>query len=106
MVLWFDSVAWWDCETAFKILSKNIHVNISKACFNLWHTGHVNVRYYGGGLASCVTQEEDWIYTLTCQSIDACMNWEESWAKVRKEMKHWKLPNDFWTAMEKCLDGY
>jgi hypothetical protein len=34
------------------------------------------------------------------------MNREESWEKVRKAMKHWKLPNDFWTAMEKGLHGY
>jgi hypothetical protein len=35
----FDSVAWSHYETAFKRLSKNRQVNISKACFNLWHTG-------------------------------------------------------------------
>jgi hypothetical protein len=34
------------------------------------------------------------------------MNREESWAKARKNMKHWKLPNDFWTAMEKGVHGY
>jgi hypothetical protein len=50
--------------------------------------------------------EEDWIHILTCLSIDACMNREESWTNARKEMAHWKLPNDFWTAMEKGLYGY
>jgi hypothetical protein len=34
------------------------------------------------------------------------MNREESWAKARKAMVHWKLPNDFWTAMEKGVHGY
>jgi hypothetical protein len=34
------------------------------------------------------------------------MNREESWAKARKTMKHWKLPNDFWTPMEKVVHGY
>jgi hypothetical protein len=34
------------------------------------------------------------------------MNREASWAKVRKEMVHWKLPNVFWTAMGKGLHGY
>jgi hypothetical protein len=34
------------------------------------------------------------------------MNREESWAKARKAMTHRKLPNDFWTAMEKGLNGY
>jgi hypothetical protein len=42
----FDSVAWRDYETAFKKLSKNRQVNISKLCFNLWHTGRKNMRYY------------------------------------------------------------
>jgi hypothetical protein len=27
-------------------------------------------------------------------------------AKARKAMKHWKLRNDFWTAMQKGLHGY
>jgi hypothetical protein len=96
-----DSVAWREYETAFKQLSENRQVNISKACFNLWHTGRKNERYYDGNKYCCLcnTQEEDWIHILTCPSIEANMNREESWAKARKVMKHWKLPNDFWTAM-------
>jgi hypothetical protein len=72
----FDSVAWSDYETTFKRLSKDRHVNISKACFNLWHTGRKNVRYYGGkkGCCMCNIQEEDCTHILTCTSIEACMN--------------------------------
>jgi hypothetical protein len=44
----FDSVAWREYEIAYKRLSKNRQVNISKACFNLWHTGRKNLRYYRG----------------------------------------------------------
>jgi alpha-glucosidase (family GH31 glycosyl hydrolase) len=44
----FDRVAWRDYKTAFKRLSDNIQVNIIKACFNLWHTGRKNARYYEG----------------------------------------------------------
>jgi hypothetical protein len=104
----FDSVALRDYETAFKRLSKNRQVNISKACFNMWHTGRKNVRYYDGikSCCMCSTQEEDWTHILMCLSIEACMNQEESWAKVGKAMKHWKIPNDLWTAMEKGLHGY
>jgi hypothetical protein len=34
------------------------------------------------------------------------MNREESWEKAWKVMEHWKLPNYFWTAMEKGFNGY
>jgi hypothetical protein len=104
----FDSVAWQDYETAFKRLSKNRQVNISKACFNLWHTGQKNTRYYGGKKSCCIcsTQEEEWIHILTCPSTGICMNREESCAKARKVMKHCKLPNNFWTTVEKGLHGY
>jgi hypothetical protein len=34
------------------------------------------------------------------------MSREKSWAKSQMAMKHWKLPNDFWTAMGKGLNGY
>jgi hypothetical protein len=97
----FGSVAWWDYETAFQRLSNNIQLNISKACFNLWHTGRKNMRYYGEKKSCCMcsTQYEDWIHILKCPSIEACMNREESWANTKKAMKHWKLPNGFWTAM-------
>jgi hypothetical protein len=54
----------------------------------------------------CNTQEEDLIRILTCSSIEAGMNREESWAKAMKTMKHWKLSNDFWTALEKGVHGY
>jgi hypothetical protein len=104
----FDSVAWREYKIAYKILSKNSQVNISKVCFNLWHIGRKNGRYYGGKKSCCMCNalEEDWIHILTCPSIDACMNREESWAKARKAMTHWKLPNDLWTAMEKELNRY
>jgi hypothetical protein len=99
----FDSVAWRDYEIAYKRLSKNRQVNISKACFNLWNTGRKNERYYGGKKSCCLCNalQEEWIHILTCPSIDACMSREESWAKAGKSMSHWKLPNDFWIAMEK-----
>jgi hypothetical protein len=66
------------------------------------------VRYYSEkkGCCMCNTQEEDWIPILTCPSIDACMNQEESREKARKTMKHWKLPNDFWTALEQGVQGF
>jgi hypothetical protein len=104
----FDGVAWSDYETAFKRLSKNRQVNTRKACFNLWHTRRKNVRYYSGkeGCCMCNTQEENWIHILTCPSIEGSMNREESWVKARKTMKHYKLPNDFWSAMEKGVHGY
>jgi hypothetical protein len=54
----------------------------------------------------CSTKEEDWIHILSCPSIEACMNREESWVKARKAMKHWKLPNDFWTGIEKGVHRY
>jgi hypothetical protein len=57
----FDSVAWREYEIAYKRLSKNRQVNISKACFNLWHTGRKNGRYYGGTKSCylCNALEED-----------------------------------------------
>jgi hypothetical protein len=96
-------VAWRECEIAYKRLSKNRQVNISKAYFNIWHTGRKNGRYYSRKKSCCLCNalEEDWIHILTCPSIDACMSREELWAKVRKVMTHWKLPNEFWAAMKK-----
>jgi hypothetical protein len=62
----FDRVSWSDYETAFKRLSKNRQVNISKACSNLWHTGRGNVRYYGGErAAACATHKKNIGYTYS-----------------------------------------
>jgi hypothetical protein len=80
----FDSVAWREYEISYKRLSKNRQVNISKACFNIWRTGRKNGRYYGGKKSCCLCNAlaEYWIHILTCPSIDACPNREESWAKA------------------------
>jgi hypothetical protein len=101
-------VAWGEYEIAYKRLSKSRQVNINKACFNLWHKGRRNGRYNGGKKSCCMYNilEEDWIHILTCPSIDACMNREESWAKELKAMTYCKLPNDFWTSTEKGLNRY
>jgi hypothetical protein len=78
----FDSAAWWDLQITLKTLSKNRQVNISKACFNLRHTGYKNMRYYGGTKSCCMYKsQEDWIHIL-------------------------KLSSNFCTAMEKGLHGY
>jgi hypothetical protein len=102
----FDSEAWREYEIAYKRLSKNRQVNISKVCFNLWHTGRKNGRYYGRKKSCCLCNalEEDLIRLSACQSIDACMNNEGSWAKAREVMTHWKLQNDFWTTMEEMTE--
>jgi hypothetical protein len=42
----FDSVAWSDYETILKRILRNRQINISKACFNMWHTGRKKARYY------------------------------------------------------------
>jgi hypothetical protein len=100
-------MVWREYEISYKRLSNDRQVNISKVCFNLWHKGWNNGRYYGGKKSCCMCNapEEYWIHILTCLSIDACMNRGESWAKMRKVMAHWKLQNDFWTAMKKACTG-
>jgi hypothetical protein len=104
----FNSVAWREYEILYTRMSKKRQVNISKACFGLWQRERKNGSYYGGKKSCCLCNalEEYWIHILTCPSIGACMNREESWAKARKAMTHWKLPNDFWIAMDKGLNGY
>jgi hypothetical protein len=34
------------------------------------------------------------------------MEQDASWAKVKKAMAPWKMPPDFWTAIEKGLQHY
>jgi hypothetical protein len=58
----FDSVVSREYEIAYKRLSKNRQVSISKVCFNLWHRG-------GGGttagriLAACAMHKKKTGYT-------------------------------------------
>jgi hypothetical protein len=104
----FDKVDWTVFETAFKRLSKNRKMAVSKSCHNLWHTGKRNGQIYRGKKSCCFcnTEEEYRNHILSCRSLDATMAQEASWAKVKKAMATWKIPPDFWTATEKGLQHY
>jgi hypothetical protein len=80
-------------------------MNVLELCHNYWHTGSRHVRFYGGERPSCFCHEtkEDWRHILNCLSLDATYHRDASWQKVKKDMQMWRLPEDFWTAIEKGL---
>jgi hypothetical protein len=41
-----------------------------------------------------------------CGSIDASIHRAVSWGKPRKSMHRWRLPQDFWTTIEKGVNHY
>jgi hypothetical protein len=41
-----DKIAWEAYGTAFRRLSRNRKITISKACYNLWHNGVCHQYYY------------------------------------------------------------
>jgi hypothetical protein len=47
--------------------------------------------------------QRGWWHILNCPSLDASYHRYASWQKVKKAMQMWKLPADFWTAIEKGL---
>jgi hypothetical protein len=51
-------------------------------------------------------EEEDWNHASSCGSLDATMAREASWPKVKTAMAPWKMPPDFWIAIEKGLQHY
>jgi hypothetical protein len=53
--------------------------------------------------ALCQETKEDWRHILNCPSLDASYHQDASWQKVKKDMQMWRLPADFWTAIEKGL---
>jgi hypothetical protein len=99
---------WTAFEIAFKRLSKNRQTAVSKSWHNLWHTGKRNGQIYRGKKECCFCkrEEEDWNNFLSCGSLYATMAREASWAKVKKAMAPWKMPPDFWIAIEKGLQHY
>jgi hypothetical protein len=101
----FDAINWNSSERALRRLSKNRQMNVIKLCHNYWHTGSRHIRFYGGERPCCFCQEtkEDWRYILNCPSLDASYHQDASWQKVKKSMQMWRLPADFWTAIEKTL---
>jgi hypothetical protein len=97
--------SWNASERDLRRLSKNRQMNVEKLCHNYWHTGSRHVIFYGGERPCCFGQEtkEDWIHILNCPSLDASYHQVASWQKVKKDMQMWRLPADFWTAIEKGL---
>jgi hypothetical protein len=46
-------------------------------------------------------EEEDWNHVLACGSLDATMTWNG-----QMSMEPWKMPPDFWMAIEKEIQHY
>jgi hypothetical protein len=101
----FDAIDWNSSERALRRLSKNRQMNVVKLCHNYWHTGSRHVRFYGGERPCCFCHEtkEDSRHILNCPSLDASYQQDASWQKLKKDMQLWRLPADFWTAIEKGL---
>jgi hypothetical protein len=70
-----------------------------------WHTGSRHQTFYGGDHPCFLFQEtkEDWRHILNCLSLDVDYHGAASWQKVKKDMQMWRLPADFWTAIEKGI---
>jgi hypothetical protein len=54
----------------------------------------------------CGNAQEDWIHVISCRALDTDLNRADSWEKVKKTMTIWKLPPDFWTAVQKGIQFY
>jgi hypothetical protein len=54
----------------------------------------------------CGDAHEDWRHIITCKSPDASLHRTESWTKVKKAMKSWRIYPDFWIAIEKAINHY
>jgi hypothetical protein len=80
-------------------------MNVIKLCHNYWHTGSCHQTFYRGDHPCCLCQEtkEDWRHILSCPSLDADYHRAASGQKVKKDMQMWRLPADFWTAIEKGI---
>jgi hypothetical protein len=101
----FDSIDWHATELALRRLLKNHQMNVVKLCHNYWHTGSRHQTFYGGDHPCCLCQgtKEDWIHILGFPSLDADYHRAVSWQKVKKDMQMWRLPAEFWTAIEKGI---
>jgi hypothetical protein len=104
----FDEIDWKSYETAFKRMGRSKQTAIAKVCHNMWHTGMKHILYYHEPRPCCMCGEEkeDWRHIMTCRSLDASLHRADSWEKVKKDMSIWKLPNDFWTAIQKGLQFF
>jgi hypothetical protein len=104
----FNENDWTIYETVFKRMGRSRQTAIAKVCHNMWHIGVKHTLYYHEPRPCCMCGEEkeDWRHVMTCQSLDASLHRADSWGKVKKDMSIWKLPNDFWTAIQKGLQFF
>jgi hypothetical protein len=104
----FDSVAWDSYGVECRWMSRNRRIAVSKACYNIWHTGVKHHLYCHEVRPGCMCHNEkgDWWHVLSCPSLDAALHRAESWKKLKKSMERWKLPQDLWTAVEMGIWSY
>jgi hypothetical protein len=52
------------------------------------------------------TRIGDTLLPASCKSLDTSLHRTESWTKLKKAMKAWKIPADFWISIEKGINHY
>jgi hypothetical protein len=104
----FEGIDWTSFGIAFRRMGRSRQTAIAKACHNLWHTITKHNQYYvkTRGCCMCCNAQEDWRHAMLCRALDTDLNRADSWEKVKKAMTIWKLPPDFWTAVQKCMQLY
>jgi hypothetical protein len=65
-------------------------------------------QYYGGQKPCCMCGDvhEDWRHINTFKSLDASLHRTESCTKVKKAIKAWRIPPDFFIATETGINHY
>jgi hypothetical protein len=103
-----EVIDWTSYGTAFRRIGRSTQTAIANACHNLWHTSKRHNQYYGETRGCCVygNTQENCRHFILCRSLDADLNRADSWEKVQKAMTIWKLPPDFWTAVQKGIQFY
>jgi hypothetical protein len=51
----------------------------------------------------CGNAQEDWRQVISCRALDADLNRADSREKFKKAITIWKLPQDFWTSVQKGI---
>jgi hypothetical protein len=106
-VVQFDGIDWRSYGNAHLCMGRKRQTAISKACHNLWHTGTKHCQYYGETRPCCMCgRQENWHHITCCHLLDAVLHQADSWEKMKKAMKIWKLPPCFWTAIQKGIQFY
>jgi hypothetical protein len=97
-----NSIDWDSFYIAFDKLTSAEQIITTKTIYSFWSTNSRHIQDKGQFKECCLcgSNDEEWIYVLTCNGTGTIIYRTVSWAEVCRDVVKWPIHQDIWVSLE------